>query len=134
MDVIHVYKCLCDRQRLRILNLLRQGPLCVCHLMEILSADQVKISKQLRYLKQLGLVESSHQAQWRVYRLVEPPSALLVENLKCLQDLGGESLHFKADLRKLQALVTRLRRTQAACPPPLDHPPLHQSSTANHSR
>ncbi|MCD8482802.1 MAG: metalloregulator ArsR/SmtB family transcription factor [Verrucomicrobia bacterium] len=56
MEIISVYKCLCDEQRLRILNLLKAGPLCVCHLMEILETDQVKISKQLKYMKDHGLV------------------------------------------------------------------------------
>ena len=115
MDLIAVYKCLCDRQRLRILNLLREGPLCVCHLMEILDADQVKTSKQLRYMKELGMVEAERQAQWMIYRLPEPAHPLLVENLKCLQDCAGEELCFKQDLKLRQKLIRRLSRETSGC-------------------
>ncbi len=109
MDVISVYKCLCDRQRLRILNLLKDGPLCVCHLMDILEADQVKISKQLRYMKDLGMVEAERQAQWMVYRLADDEEPLLLENLKCLQDCKGESTIFRKDLRKRARVLGRLQ-------------------------
>lgn len=115
MSVISIYKCLCDEQRLRILNLLREGPLCVCHLMEILDADQVKVSKQLRYMKDLGIVEGERHAQWVIYRLADEGHPLLTENLKCLQDCAGESLAFAEDLRKRRTVTARARRTSPVC-------------------
>lgn len=105
---MNIYKCLCDRQRLRILNLLHEGPLCVCHLMKILEADQVKISKQLRFMKKLGLVTSERRAQWMVYRLAKAPNSLLEENLKCLQDCKGEGILFRKDLQKRKHLLATL--------------------------
>ena len=116
MEYVQVYKCLCDEQRLRILNLLKEGPLCVCHLMEILGADQVKVSKQLRYMKGLGMVEGERQAQWMVYRLAEPENPLLVENLKCLQDCAGEALAFRKDLARREELLKRIAVVGEACP------------------
>lgn len=113
--IVKLYKCLCDEQRLRILNLLRQGPLCVCHLMEILEADQVKVSKQLRYMKDLGLVEGERQAQWMVYRLTEANNPLLEENLKCLQDCAGEDFCFATDLKRRQAVLEDLRKEPSGC-------------------
>lgn len=115
MNVIRVYKCFCDEMRLRILNLLRPGPLCVCHLMEILGCEQVKMSKQLRYMKELGMVEGERQAQWIVYRLAEPDNPLLRENLKCLQDCAGEELLFRRDLEKRARVMARLRAEPTAC-------------------
>jgi ArsR family transcriptional regulator len=109
MDIISVYKCMCDRQRLRILNLLKEGPLCVCHLMEILEADQVKISKQLRFMKKLGMVVSERRAQWMIYRLARTPNPLLEENLKCLQDCKGEGTRFRNDLQKRKRLLATLQ-------------------------
>ncbi len=118
MDAISIYKCLCDRQRLRILNLLRSGPLCVCLLMEILEADQVKMSKQLRYMKGLGMVEGERRAQWMVYRLTDAENPLLVENLKCLQDVAGERRVFRDDLKRLE----RIRKHSAAPPRTCEKP------------
>jgi len=115
MNPIRLYKCLCDEQRLRILNALQPGPLCVCHLMEILGTDQVKTSKQLRYMKELGMVEGERQAQWIVYRLADPDHPLLAENLKCLQDYASEELSFREDLKKRAAIMRRLRKEPSAC-------------------
>jgi ArsR family transcriptional regulator, arsenate/arsenite/antimonite-responsive transcriptional repressor len=115
MGIIQVYKCFCDELRLRILNLLREGPLCVCHLVEILDCDQVKMSKQLRYMKELGMVEGERRAQWMVYRLAEPNHPLLVENLKCLQDCAGEHLSFGNDLRKRAAVVDQIADACDVC-------------------
>jgi len=115
VDVIQVYKCLCDEQRLRILNLLQEGPLCVCHLTAILGCEQVKMSKQLRYMKELGMVEGERRAQWMVYRLADADNPLLLENLKCLQDCAGEALCFAEDLRKRAAIVDRVRSEATAC-------------------
>jgi len=115
MKVVQMYKCLCDELRLRILNLLRDGPLCVCHFVEILGCDQVKMSKQLRYLKELGMVESERHAQWIAYRLARPDHPLLVENLKCLQDCAGEELPFRQDLRKRREIIERMRRECSGC-------------------
>lgn len=115
MDFVSVYKCLCDVQRLRIVNLLLEGPLCVCHLMEILGAEQVKVSKQLRYMKELGLVEVERHAQWRVYRLTEAEHPLLVENLKCLQVCAGEELCFAEDLGKRAAVLKRMEGEATCC-------------------
>lgn len=115
MQVIQIYKCLCDEFRLRILNLLKEGPLCVCHLVEILGCDQVKMSKQLRYMKELGMVDGERQAQWMVYRLADPDHPLLSENLKCLQDCAGEELCFVKDLKKHRQIIERLRAEPSAC-------------------
>ena len=115
MNAIQVYKCLCDELRLRILNLLKEGPLCVCHLTEILDCGQVKMSKQLRYMKELGIVKGERQAQWIVYCLADPDHPLLSENLKCLQDCAGEELCFKNDLKKRRLLMKRLRARPSGC-------------------
>lgn len=115
MNVIQVYKCLCDELRLRILNLLREGPLCVCHLMEILESDQVRMSKQLRYMKELGMVQGERQAQWMIYRLANPDHPLVAENLKCLQDCAGEDLPFGDDLKRRKTIMKRLSEEPSGC-------------------
>lgn len=115
MEIIQVYKCFCDSLRLRILNLLGEGPLCVCHLVEILECDQVKMSKQLRYMKKLGMVEGERRAQWMIYRLAEPDHPLLVDNLKCLQDCASEYLSFQDDLRKRAAVVDLIAESCGIC-------------------
>lgn len=115
METLQIYRCLCDRQRLRILNLLREGPLCVCHLVEILEADQVKVSKQLRYMKELGMLKSDRVAQWMVYRLADPQNALLQTNLQCLQDGSQEAECFADDARKQREIRRRISTEHPVC-------------------
>lgn len=115
MELIAIYECLCDRTRLRILNLLCQGPLCVCHIQEILGEPQVKVSKHLGYLKTHGLVSVKKEANWRIYGLIEKPSKALGSNLACLQDCAGEDKIFRRDLEKLKALRKGLADDAPPC-------------------
>lgn len=106
MSLIQIYECLCDETRLRILNLLQEGELCVCHFQEILDEPQVKISKHLAYLKVRGLVESHKEGNWVIYQLPGKPSRELAANLACLQDCVSEQAVFRRDLAKRARLNT----------------------------
>src|SRR4051812_41060032 len=105
MDLLQIYHCLCDRTRLRILHLLIQTPLCVCHVQEILAQPQVKISKHLAYLRKRGMVVSKREGNWMIYSLPARRSPELTANLKCLQDCVQTETVFQRDRRKLRAAV-----------------------------
>lgn len=115
MEVVALYRCLGDRTRLRILNLLGQGPLCVCHFQEILGEPQVKVSKHLAYLKKHDLVRVTQEANWRIYRLVAKPGKVLEANLTCLQDSAIEDRTFRRDRGKLEALRRALGKDAPVC-------------------
>ncbi|MFW6353013.1 MAG: ArsR/SmtB family transcription factor [Verrucomicrobiota bacterium] len=121
MELVNLYKCLCDMQRLRILNLLRPGPLCVCHLQELLPESQVKVSKQLAYMKKLGMVAAQREGAWMIYRLPQPLPPLLLENLQCLQDCASEYPVFGEDLQRRATVMERMRQQAAACPEVVIH-------------
>lgn len=87
----------------------------MCHLVEILDCDPVKMSKQLRYMKGLGMLKSERRAQWILYQLADPGHPVLAENLKCLQDSASEELYFRQDLKKREALIMRLRGEFSGC-------------------
>jgi len=107
MELIRIYQCLCDETRLRILNLLAQTPLCVCHFQDILQEPQVKISKHLAYLRERGLVEAERQQNWVIYSLPAKREVELKANLKCLQDCVQSHPVFKKDLKAAAALQVR---------------------------
>jgi ArsR family transcriptional regulator len=104
MKLTRIYQCLCDPTRLRILNLLGTGPLCVCHLQEILGESQVKVSKHLAYLRKHGMAESRREATWMIYGLPEKQSRELKANLACLQDCAREDKLFRSDAARLKAM------------------------------
>ena len=102
-QLIKIYSCLCDETRLRIVHLLTQSPLCVCHLQDILGLTQVGASKHLAYLRQRGLVQSRRHEQWMIYSLPGKPPRELDWQLRCLQDCLPTHPIFREDLRKLKA-------------------------------
>lgn len=106
MDYIGIYKCLCDTTRLRILNLLQEGPLCVCHIHHILQEPQAKISKQLAYLKRHGLVDCKRHNNWSIYSLTQEKNSLLEQNLACLQDIAFNDSVYQQDIATLKTTDT----------------------------
>lgn len=116
MELDKLYKCLSDIQRIRILNLLMQGALCVCHLQEILDESQVKVSKQLQYLKRMGLVSAQREGMWMVYSLINPSHPLLVANLNALIALKEFHPYFTEDINNREIILKRFAENRAECP------------------
>ncbi|MGF1656456.1 MAG: ArsR/SmtB family transcription factor [Verrucomicrobiales bacterium] len=108
MNWVSVYRCLCDKTRLRIINLLLEGPLCVCHLAAILDLSQPKISRHLKMLKEAKAIETVRCYNWTICNLPAKPNRLLEVNLKCLQDLRGEDPVFTEDLVRREAIIERM--------------------------
>jgi ArsR family transcriptional regulator len=100
-SLIRIYECLCDETRLRILNLLNDGPLCVCHLQEIMEEPQVKISKHLAYLKTKGIVAARRYRNMMIYHLPIEGSPQLEVNLACLRECVRTVPVFIQDKEKL---------------------------------
>lgn len=115
MELVQIYQCLCDETRLRILHLLSEGELCVCHFQEILGAPQVRISKHLAYLRARGLVEARKEANWVVYRLPAKPPRELAANLACLQDCLAENPRFRRDAEKRRRLIGKFAAGSPVC-------------------
>jgi len=115
MNLIHIHECLCDRTRLRLVHLLLGGPLCVCHLQQVLGEPQVKISRHLAYLRQRGLVSAKRCGQWMIYRLPEARPPLLAANLACLQDCAREERIFREDSARLLKLRRKMGDDCPAC-------------------
>lgn len=111
-----LFKAFSDPTRLRILHLLGHGPLCVCHIHEILELPQAKVSRQLGTLRERGLVEATRHFNWTVYRRPVSPSPLVTESLQMLdRTVFASDDGYAADLERLQAADTSI--AQSACCP-----------------
>lgn len=117
MSLIQIYQCLCDPTRLRILQLLTEGELCVCHFQRILGEPQVKVSKHLAYLRARGMVEARKEANWMIYSLPAKRSKELSANLACLQDCAREDDVFRRDREKRKRLAHCIAASPACCGP-----------------
>lgn len=115
MDITGFYKCMSDPQRIRILSLLDEGELCVCHLSEILDMDQVRLSKQLRYMKDQGVATAERSAQWMIYRVAGPVRGLLAENLRFLRESGTENVPFSPDRARRKKVMERISVEGSEC-------------------
>ncbi len=65
-------KALSHSTRLAILDILRDGEQCVCHMEATLNLRQAYISQQLMILKQVGLVETRRDGLNLYYRVIKP--------------------------------------------------------------
>jgi len=67
-----LFQALGDRTRLRLLNLMADGEVCVCFFIEVLDEPQPKISRHLAYLRSAGLVTVRREAKWANYAIAPP--------------------------------------------------------------
>jgi DNA-binding transcriptional ArsR family regulator len=66
------FKGLAHPTRLQILDLLREGEMCVCHIEASLNKRQAYISQQLMSLRETGLVDCRRDGLQVYYRLTDP--------------------------------------------------------------
>jgi ArsR family transcriptional regulator, arsenate/arsenite/antimonite-responsive transcriptional repressor len=67
-----LFRALADRTRLRLLNLMAAGEVCVCFFVEVLGTNQPKTSRHLAYLRRAGVVASRREGKWMHYRISHP--------------------------------------------------------------
>ena len=67
-----LFRALSDLTRLRLINLMGSGEVCVCFLVEIIGPNQPKISRHLAYLRKAGIVAARREGKWMHYRISEP--------------------------------------------------------------
>lgn len=77
-QLAELFKGLAHPTRLQILDLLREGEMCVCHIEASLNKRQAYISQQLMTLRDAGLVDSRRDGLQVYYRLTHPQVADLL--------------------------------------------------------
>ena len=84
-----IFKALMHPVRLAILDILRQGEACVCHIEMQLGYRQAYISQHLAVLREAGLVQDRRDG-WNVFYQVA--SAEIFDLLEISTAMAGESL------------------------------------------
>ena len=110
-DLETLFSGFADPTRLRILNLLAAGELCVCDLVELLDLPQSLVSRHLAYLRRTGLVEVTRESKYAHYRLAEPAHAVHRNLVNCVRScfVGIKSLD-----RERRAAERRVAQREAA--------------------
>ncbi len=84
-----MFKTLSDPTRLRIINTLQSGEMCVCDLSSVLDMDHSAVSHQLRVLKDRRIVKLRKDGKIAYYSLDDKHVvALFGEGLKHTKDDG----------------------------------------------
>jgi ArsR family transcriptional regulator, arsenate/arsenite/antimonite-responsive transcriptional repressor len=89
-----LFKAFADPTRLRILNVLAAGELCVCDIVDLLALPQPNVSRHLAALRHAGLVEVVRAQQFAHYQLTTPDHPVHRTLLRCVRSCfkGIESL------------------------------------------
>ena len=100
-----VYAALADPTRLRILSLLGDGEVCVCHLHASLDVPQSTASRHLAYLRKSGLVEARRDGIWMHYQMAALDNPVVAAVVKAaLHALTHTDISVK-DERRLQVAL-----------------------------
>jgi len=105
-----LFKVFADKNRLRIFKLLEQRKMCVCELAYVLGVTQPSVSRHLKRMKELGLIETEQDGLWTNYFLRKGDKAQ-ESVVCCIKSLLKQDKVIKADRQRLKKVDrTRLCR------------------------
>jgi ArsR family transcriptional regulator len=99
-----LFKALADRTRLRLLNLMAAGEVCVCFFVEVLGTNQPKISRHLAYLRRAGVVAARREGKWMHYRINTPEGEHASRVFGEVMTWLGEDRDMQKDRARMQTL------------------------------
>jgi ArsR family transcriptional regulator len=99
-----LFKALADRTRLRLLNLMAAGEVCVCFFVEVLGTNQPKISRHLAYLRRAGVVAARREGKWMHYRISTPEDSHAARVFSEVLTWLGEDRDMQRDRTRMQTL------------------------------
>ncbi|MDL2205609.1 metalloregulator ArsR/SmtB family transcription factor [Eubacteriales bacterium OttesenSCG-928-N13] len=79
-----IFKAFCDERRLAILELLQDGEMCACELLEKIPIGQSTLSHHMRILCDSGVVDSRRDGKWTHYVISEEGSQRASEILSTI--------------------------------------------------
>jgi ArsR family transcriptional regulator len=106
-ELEQLFKGLADQTRLRIMNLLIHGELCVCDIQYVLQSSQPNVSRHLIYLRNSGLVLDRREGPRMYYRLAQPTEGAHKLLFEFLRDLFHSTEALEQDSRKLKKSIQR---------------------------
>jgi ArsR family transcriptional regulator, arsenate/arsenite/antimonite-responsive transcriptional repressor len=96
-----LFKALGDPTRLRIVALLSQAELCVCHIEAGLGLPQPTVSRHLAVLRNADVVEPERRGTWVFYRLSDQADRVAKRQLRGLVATFRESEELKSEVKRL---------------------------------
>lgn len=112
-DLDALFRGFADPTRIRVLNLLVAGEMCVCDLVDLLDLPQPTVSRHLAYLRDSGLVENRRTSNYAYYRLTEARNHIHQSLINCVGSCftGIKSL----DTERRRAVARVKQRAKEPC-------------------
>jgi ArsR family transcriptional regulator, arsenate/arsenite/antimonite-responsive transcriptional repressor len=105
------FRAASDRIRMRILNLLLDGEMCVCDLVDTLNVPQPTASRHLAYLRKAGLVAAQRRGLWMYYSLIPAKTPFHKKLIGCLSACFEEA----PELRRDKVRLAKLKKSGRCC-------------------
>jgi ArsR family transcriptional regulator len=106
-----ILTALAHPSRLEILELLRDGERCVCHIQAVLDQRQAYISQHLNILKQAGLVTNRKDGKRVYYQVSDPQIFVMMDSLKTFLRMQSRQQVWLPD-----ETVSNMPRKPCSCP------------------
>jgi ArsR family transcriptional regulator len=115
-DFLEITKALSDGTRVRALLALREGELCLCHLVGLLELAPSTVSKHLDVLTQAGLVQRRKEGRWAYFRLAGREAPPTVRHaLRWVLDALADDAALARDAKRVTHLRCCDPKELAAC-------------------
>jgi ArsR family transcriptional regulator, arsenate/arsenite/antimonite-responsive transcriptional repressor len=102
--VVDLHKALGHPLRLRLVAMLREGPLCVCQMTGVLRRAASTVSEHLSELRRAGAIQERKDGRWVEYRLSEDPVT------RAALEAAWPELEQDADVRADLVVLRELRK------------------------
>jgi ArsR family transcriptional regulator len=107
--LVEVFYALAHPSRLEILEILRDGEACVCHIQAMLEQRQAYVSQHLNVLRQAGLVTSRKEGLRAYYRISNPQYFVVIDKVAAI-------LHSAGELQPVRPIDYDERKKTCNCP------------------
>ena len=108
-----IFRAFADETRLRILNLLSKGEMCVGDLVTVLDLPQPTVSRHLSYLRHANLVDTRKDGLWRFYRLAEVANPLQERLFGCFGCCFADIPALRSDVERADDIE---KNGKSCCP------------------
>lgn len=84
-EYVSIFKALADETRLKIIQMLSDGELCACDILEAFNITQPTLSYHMKILTECGLVRGVKDGSWMKYTVNNERLMMINDVYKCIE-------------------------------------------------
>ena len=84
-EYVSIFKALADETRLKIIQMLSDGELCACDILEAFNITQPTLSYHMKILTECGLVRGVKDGSWMKYTVNNERLMMINDIYKCIE-------------------------------------------------